>query len=736
MASTSKHQRPNGWTRRIAKACDSCRRRRTKCSGARPTCSQCVSANTNCHYSDRVDRQAGRRNESNVRRLQARVRELEAAQNIEPGSSPTSRQSSLEAGPRTSQRQYGDVQESNPAKASSSAATAIIAPIKHSEGRETMVAESTGELRYFGPSSSVSVLSPVGLEWIQSRTADASLRQRLEMPLKGAASWASWTHPLLQSLWPTTLSTPLPPWNDALALVNEFLENYNTTLPIFHPPTLMGLLGQQYARSTTAIEDPALSVALNAMLAMAQRKRAEQNPRNQELADRAWAWAKNSLEAVLAVLMRSVSLLSVQALLALACFFRGTPNPQPFFFLTAAALRLSHSAGLHRAFDHLPLSAVDREQRLRVFWIALVFDSRASIRTGRPFAHDINDISIPLPSESPKDNLGMIVNRDGSAILNVLLAEARFAVIEGRVYQNFFAATSSGKSIEALSADIQTLGEELDNWGQVFLRGMDCSSIMDQWSHQLPTVISLVLSYHSRVITVQAAAWQRYFSLMRGVDSGQREFDLNSSYFPNAERCLESAHEIIKLLAFVPRENLAFLWEIIHFPVQALMLLFICILQNPRDANVNTRFGAINDAINLVSQIVTTQEDSFLRPILAVCHELSRVARMAIQKAWAKTDTLSGHTVSQTSDGESTAVSTHTTHCSTPAIVSDHDNRGLSSIAANYDLPIDFAELGSAAPQGAEPGAFSINQLSDLPLSFTWNWHDLSASLLEGFDFA
>ncbi|KAH7133252.1 putative fungal-specific transcription factor [Dactylonectria estremocensis] len=676
--------------------------------------------------------------ESNVRRLQARVRELEAAQSLEPGSSPTSRQSLSDAGPRTRQQRDGNMQQSNAAKASLVAAEATVAPIRHNAGRETMVAENTGELRYFGPSSSVSVLSPVGLQWIESRTADASLRQRLEMPLKGTGSWASWTHPLLQTLWPTTLSTPLPPWDDALALVNEFLESYNTTLPIFHPPTFMGLLGQQYARSTTAIEDPALSVALNAILAMAQRKRAEQNPRDQELADRAWAWAKNSLEAVLAVLMRSVSLLSVQALLVLACFFRGTPNPQPFFFLTAAALRLSHSAGLHRAFDHLPLSAVDREQRPRVFWLALVFDSRASIRTGRPFAHDINDISIPLPSESPKDNLGMIVNRDGCAILNVLLAEAKFAVIEGKVYQTFFAATSSGKSIDALTTDIQTLGEELDNWGNMFLRGMDYNSIMDQWSHQLPTVISLVLSYHSRVITVRAAAWQRYFSSMRGVDSGQREFDLASSYFPNAERCLDSAHEIIKLLTFVPRENHAFIWEIIHFPVQALMLLFICILQNPRDPNVNTRFGAINDAINFISQIVTTQEDSFLRPILAVCHELSRIARMAIQKAWASTDTFSAKTASQTSDGESTAVSTQCSisGLSTPAMGSDHNNRGLSSIAANYDLPPEFAELGSAAPGGTEPGAFSVDQLDDLPLSFTWNWQDLSASLLEGFDFA
>ncbi|KAH6977102.1 fungal-specific transcription factor domain-containing protein [Ilyonectria sp. MPI-CAGE-AT-0026] len=564
------------------------------------------------------------------------------------------------------------------------------------------------------------------------------------MPLKGAGSWARWTHPLLQSLWPTTLSTPLPPWEDALGLVNEFLENYNTILPIFHPPTLMGLLGQQYAHSVTAIEDPAFSVALNAILALAQRGRAERSPQNQELADSSWAYAKNSLESVLTVLMRSVSLLSVQALLVLACFFRGTPNPQPFFFLTASALRLSHSAGLHRAFDHLPISDVNREQRPRVFWIALIFDSRASIRTGRPLAHDINDISIPNPSESPKDNLGLIVNKDGTSILNVLLVEARFAVIEGKIYQTIFAASSSEKSIETLTTDIHNLGEELDDWGRAALRGMDHSTIMSEWGHQLPTVISLVLSYHSRVITVHTAAWQRYFSSMRGTDYGPRELDLNSSCFPHTERCLHSAHEIIKFLTFIPRANHAFIWEIIHFPVQALMLLFICILQKPNDANVNTRFGAINDAITFVSQIMTTQQDSFLRPIVAVCHELARIAGLAIRKASMRTDRLEHPqmTASQAADHGSTTMNTHTEQCpisgtSNPSVAPEND--GISSIVHDfaYHLPLDHNESGSAIPQaqGADLGAFSVDQLYDLPLPFSWNWHDLSAGLLEDFDF-
>ena len=75
--------------------------------------------------------------ESNVRRLQERVRELEAAQNLEPGSSPNQRQSSADAELQSTRQQPETT-------------VAALSPVKDSAGRETMVAENTGELRYFG----------------------------------------------------------------------------------------------------------------------------------------------------------------------------------------------------------------------------------------------------------------------------------------------------------------------------------------------------------------------------------------------------------------------------------------------------------------------------------------------------------------------------------------------------------------------------------------------------------
>ncbi|KJZ80550.1 hypothetical protein HIM_00400 [Hirsutella minnesotensis 3608] len=621
-----------------------------------------------------------------------------------------------------------------------------------------MVVEETGELRYFGvhdedvlqdddadwrkgPSSTISILSPDGLQWLESRTADASLLRHL------GGSWAKWTHPKLQSLWPTTVSTPLPCWEDASALVNDFFESYNTAMPIYHPPIFMDLLGRQYAHSVTAVDDPAWSVALHSVLALALRKRAEQNPQDPELMDRSWAYAKSSLEALLAVLMHSPSLLSVQALLTLAWFFHGTPNPQPFFFLSAAAVRLSYSAGMHRVAENLPVTSTDREQRLRVFWVALIFDSSASLATGRPFTHNIDDIGIPLPPASPKDNLGITVNRGGTAVLNLLLAKSKLALLQGKVYGRLFTASASQKSMEVLATDSRDLGMELEEWSRALPGSTDCSKGIDEWCHQQPYIISLLLSYHSCVITVHSATWQRHFASLSG-KSTQQDPSLTVVGFPQAEKCLHAAHEIINLLRLVPGKNTSFIWEIMHRPVQAMMLFFICILQQPDHANVEAHLRAISEAITFMSMPTSDQEGTFIQPILAIAHEIFRIARAATQ--WGKARAGSVEVSAGKADGRRSTVIGRSSPLFQPSLVPNLANSVPTTSSVPQDgsacppsaarpgqRPGDVPLDGSLPPElwDAEQKLLGVEGLYNLPIPFLWDWQDLSSGLLENFNF-
>jgi hypothetical protein len=55
-------------------------------------------------------------------------------------------------------------------------------------------------------------------------------------------------------------------------------------------------------------------------------------------------------------------------------FLMGTPNPQPSFFMVAAAIRLAHSLGLHKRGSAQGMNPGEIEQRKRVFWIAYMLD--------------------------------------------------------------------------------------------------------------------------------------------------------------------------------------------------------------------------------------------------------------------------------------------------------------------------------------------------------------------------
>lgn len=138
----------------VVKACDSCRQKRTKCSGTRPTCSQCTQIGAGCHYSDAIERPTRHRVEkcvkssrtrsswvnapvraSHSQHLEARIHELEAT--LRQYQSPQHASAAETSGNVSQQEPDNDSQRP-------SAASEV------SGGRGTIVLENTGEMRYFG----------------------------------------------------------------------------------------------------------------------------------------------------------------------------------------------------------------------------------------------------------------------------------------------------------------------------------------------------------------------------------------------------------------------------------------------------------------------------------------------------------------------------------------------------------------------------------------------------------
>lgn len=366
-------------------------------------------------------------------------------------------------------------------------------------------------------------------------------------------SWSAWTHPSIQNIFEKRTSKPLPPWTEAFSLVSEFFAHEHQAFPCFHPPTFMAHLGQQY--SGTPTERPAWWASLNAVLAIAQRRRAEkaQDPSADE--GLAWCYAANALGATLDILMRNTQLLSVQALLSIAWFFIGTPNPQPSFMLVGSALRLAHSIGLHTTnHDSSFWGPIELEMRGKVFWIAQSLDRELCLRTGRPPAHDLHDFHVDVPSDSLDDSETLIAV-DGSR-LNLFHAQAQLAVVQGRIYRLLHSNETSKVDGGCLIDTVSTLNSQLDGW---------CSSFSPVFHPDQPLLdiehhglMRLYYSYYNCVIVVNRPHARQYWM----PQNPEAPRDLSPSLKASIQRCLKAARSIVALSQTIPRKWKSFYWYV------------------------------------------------------------------------------------------------------------------------------------------------------------------------------
>ena len=244
-----------------------------------------------------------------------------------------------------------------------------------------------------------------------------------------------------------------------MELVREFFETFNKAIPLFNETLFMRLFERQF--SWNPEESPSWWASFNIVLAFAYRERAQESSIRSEDWERSLGHVKNALNVVVELFMRNGDLLAVQGLLGLAIYFQGTPNPQALFMFAAAAMRLSHSIGLHRS-SILGLSASQIEDRRRTYWIAFILDADISLRVGRPLVQDINDYDTPFPTEHPQDGNG-IFSVDGTQIHYFRLL-AQFALIQRRVYRHLYAVAVHKQARDSVLKEVKACEEALLRW--------------------------------------------------------------------------------------------------------------------------------------------------------------------------------------------------------------------------------------------------------------------------------
>lgn len=659
--------------RRIARACDMCRKKKIKCDGKMPKCSHCINYKTDCVFTQVEKKRNPPKGAKYIEGLENRLGRMESLlrlsgllseddgktdlgtleKRLADRSLANSGLNSLKSPNKftgsssTSQSQHTTVsRHSTPRMESqSSPHTAATSPdsLKESETEVeglsdmmcSLVTNNCGETRYIGSSSGFSIFSPKGIQWVNEKTGDTSFQDMISSAYVDDNKWMYWKPEIFSDIFARRVFKPLPPKEEAMSLFRDFFENFNCMFPLFHEPTFMHLVERQYSRDP--YEGSGWWASINVVLAIAHRLRVMSNLVPQEEDKKAWLYLKNAMGVLTELTMRNTDLLSVQALLGMSLFLQGTPNPQPSFFLVAAAIRLSHSIGLHKRGSGFGLNPVEVEQRKRVFWIAYLLDKDICLRSGRPPVQDDDDMNVELPSEDPPDNIGNVPLSDGKGKFNLFRSLCRFATIESRVYKRLYSAKASKQSDGELLNTIGELDKELEEW-------KDSIPIDFRPEHEIkashtPLILHVVVlhfAYYNCLTTIhRMSVHHGYWTsrLSNYAIQGLNARPLNPRVFLSAVLCVTAARASINLIKYIPHGDFACVWLILYYPVSALVTLFANILQNPNDARARSDVKLMNVVVNFLSTLVSDESNGSIKRMLGLCGEFERIAQVVLDKA-------------------------------------------------------------------------------------------------------
>ncbi|KAI9049455.1 hypothetical protein LZ554_006487 [Drepanopeziza brunnea f. sp. 'monogermtubi'] len=660
--------------RRIARACDMCRKKKIKCDGKMPACTHCINYKTECIFTqvekkrnppkgakyieglenrlvrmESLLRLSGMLNEDDNGRTDLGTLEKRLAENkresqrasAAPGSHPTSPSQISQVGGGSTPR--STIASPEPPQVTSDVEKRKSGtPEKAEEEVEalsdmmcSLVTNNCGETRYIGSSSGFSIFSPKGIQWVNDKTGDSSFQEMISSASVDENKWMYWKPEVFGDLFERRIFRRLPPKLECLSLLKDFFENFNCMFPLFHQPTFMHLVDRQYSQDP--YDGSGWWASLNVALALAHRLRVMSNLVPKEEDEKAWGYLKNAMAVVTELTMRNTDLLSVQALLGLALFLQGTPNPQPSFFLVAAAIRASHSIGLHKRGSGFNLNPVEIEQRKRVFWIGYMLDKDICLRSGRPPAQDDNDMNVDLPSADPDDNIGNIPLADGKGKVNLFRLMCEFATIESKVYNQLYSTKASKQSDGELLNTIGELDHILEEWKDSI--PVDFRPEHEIKASHTPLILHVVVlhfAYYNCLTTIhRMSVHHGYWTsrLSNFAIQGLNARPLNPRVFSSAALCVSAARASIHLIKYVPQGDFSCVWLILYFPVSALVTLFGNILQNPHDPRARSDVRLMNVVVSFLSMLGTEEENGGVKRMLGVCSEFERIAKVVLDKA-------------------------------------------------------------------------------------------------------
>ncbi|KAJ7507534.1 fungal-specific transcription factor domain-containing protein [Mycena galericulata] len=477
--------------RRVWRACESCRRKKIKCDGCEPTCSQCSASGSQCTWLQTKDRAALSRHY--VQELEARLLHMESLfSQIAPVLD--------QLGPLPNGAAIAELVAAAPAPSTSDAipATAVPtrpvppkdrAPTIPIKAEEDDVSESFGQLaldeyghmRWIGGSSTMSLIqsfkaltsSPLHRvsPMEEDPLAPGPSVNKLYFP---ASVFFGKVHAL-----PGPEEVEYPPRDLADKLVNAYFSRFHFLNPVIDKPSFLrrytllmdNIADPAFARSETAFISLVFAVfACSASLVEDSRLSISESPD-----DGGMGMVYYERALILQYISHAnTQVAHVQCFILLSCFLCSVNCLPQAWILVGQAVRTGQDLGLHRSPRRLVITPIDKETRRKIWWGVYSLDRMLALALGRPLGINDSDCDVELPVEVDDEHLpdyydGATVPQRQPSLMSGFVALTGLYKIAGRVLREVYALENCKDHLEPdrkaeLQRTVESLDGELTKW--------------------------------------------------------------------------------------------------------------------------------------------------------------------------------------------------------------------------------------------------------------------------------
>ncbi|CAH0058694.1 unnamed protein product [Clonostachys solani] len=478
---------------------------------------------------------------------------------------------------------------------------------------------STDGDEYTGPSSGISTISDLGLNWVRHNVPDSQvLCETIQDIRNGVLSHLRQPKCVPQVL-PLVVSTPCSlkvketPDSEVIKYVEAYFDTVQVIFPVLDRDKFFSQLATYGTRQSIS-ENPSWQALLSAVLASGCRAAlsAETAEAFKKSGQEAWGYFQNALSFESCIMHGSTDLMAVQAIAIMTIFAQGLSSPQRLeYTLSSNAARLAQSVALNR---HPPpdwgLSEEEQRDRNRVFWVIYCLDRTISLRCGRPAVISDDDISCCFPR-------GVLVIQHGdleplgAPDVDFFLCATKLARIAGKVSRKLYSASALYTSSSSLLPMMNNLLKELHAWLNLLpssIRpGQPPNRMNKTFGLSREQIIVLHLSYYYLLCSIY-----RRFTPIFTQHSNNLQPLVNSQMHSSH---IEAARSMVLLTKHLDIESFTPAWLVFYYPFTALTTIFVHIVCNPPDDTTQSDIALMETVVGFFGRLeyVTSGEAAFTK---------------------------------------------------------------------------------------------------------------------------